>query len=50
METQQRALGPWQSAGVSYLSLRIHLKSYIFPLKVAATVLSGSGKSAVGVY
>ena len=31
-----------------YLSLRIRPKScYIFPLKVAATLLSGSGKGAV---
>ena len=40
-------LGSWSSAGVTYLSLRMHLKScHIFPLKVAATLLSGSMKGA----
>ena len=49
LEIQQRASGPRQStAGVSYLSLRIHSKSCcICPLKVVATLLSGSGKGAV---
>ena len=42
LEIQQRASGPGESAaGATYLSLRIHPK-------VAATLLSGSGKSAVG--
>ena len=47
---QQRALGPGESAaGVMCLSIRIHPKSCcIFPLKVAATLLSGSRKGAVG--
>ena len=36
-------------AGTMYLSLRIRPKScYIFPLKVATTLLSDSGKGAVG--
>ena len=50
LELQQRALGPGKSAaGITYLSLRIHSKScYMFPLKVATTLLSGSGKGAVG--
>ena len=43
-EIQQRASGPRESvARVTYLSMRIHPKScHIFPLKVAATLLSGS--------
>ena len=44
--------GPWaqeSAAETTYLSLRICTKScYIFPLKVATTLLSGSGKGAVG--
>ena len=40
--------GPWvqeSTARVMYLSMRIHPKScYIFPIKVAATLLSGSRK------
>ena len=37
------------AAEATYLSLRIHPKSlYISPLKVAATLLSGSGKGAAG--
>ena len=37
------------AAGVTYLSIRIHLKSCcIFPLKVSATLLNGSRKGAVG--
>ena len=41
---QQRASGPGEStAGVTYLSVRMHGKSCcIFPLKVAAILLSGS--------
>ena len=36
------------TAGVTYLSMRIHTKSYcIFPLKVSATLLNGSRKGAV---
>ena len=47
---QQRASGQKESAaGVRYLFMRIHPKScHIFPLKVAATLLSGSKKGAVG--
>ena len=50
MEIQQKALGPGESAaGATYLSLRVHPKTcLIFLLKVAATLLSGSGKGAVG--
>ena len=41
----------FSTARFTYLSLRIHPKSYcIFPLKVAATLLSGSGKGTVGAY
>ena len=37
------------TAGVTYLSMRIHPKSCcIFPLKVSATLLNGSRKDAVG--
>ena len=37
------------AAGVTYLSMRIHLKNCcIFPLKVSATLLNGSRKGAVG--
>ena len=37
------------AAGVTYLSMRIHLKSCgIFPLKLSATLLIGSRKGAVG--
>ena len=36
-------------AGVTYLSMRIHPKGCcIFPLKVSATLLSGSSKGANG--
>ena len=47
---QQRVSGPGEStAGVTYLSMRMHPKSYcIFLLKVVATVLTGSRKGAVG--
>ena len=50
LEIQQRASGPEKStAGAKYLSLRIHPKScHIFPLKFATTLLSSSGKGAVG--
>ena len=46
LEIQQRALGPVESdVGVTYLSMRIHLKSYpIFPLKFSATLLNGYGR------
>ena len=49
---QQRALGPGEkAAGVMYLSLGIHPKScHMFSLKVAATLLSGSRKDAIGAY
>ena len=38
------------TAGVTYLSMRIHLKSCRIrvPLKVSATLLNGSRKGAVG--
>ena len=37
------------TAGVTYLSMRIHPKScHTFPLKVSATSLNGSRKEAVG--
>ena len=37
------------AAGVTYLSMRIHLKScHISPLKLSATLLIGSRKGAVG--
>ena len=37
------------TAGVTYLSMRIHPKScHIFPLKVSATLLNGSRKGTVG--
>ena len=37
------------AGGVTYLSMRIHLKSCpIFPLKVSATLLNGSRKGVVG--
>ena len=47
---QQRSLGLGEStAGVTYLSMKIHQKSCcILPLKVAATLLSGSRKGSVG--
>ena len=47
---QQRALSPDESAaGVTYISMRIQAKICgIFPLKVAATLLSGSKLGAVG--
>ena len=50
LEIQQRALGPGEStAGVTYLSVRIYMKScHIFPKNVAATLLSGSRNGAVG--
>ena len=46
---QQSALGLGESAaGVMYLYMRIHPRScYIFPLKVATTLLSGSTKGTV---
>ena len=49
---QQTCSSPGDSAaGVTYLSMRIHLKSsYIFPLKVATTLLCSSRKGTVGVY
>ena len=48
LEIQQRASAQGKStAGAMYLSVRIHPKSF-FPLKVAATSLSGSGKGTVG--
>ena len=49
LEIQQKASGPGEStARAMYLSLRIHPKRRcIFPLKIAATLLSGSGKGAV---
>ena len=38
-----------RAPGVTYLSMRIHLKNCrIFPLKVSATLLNGSRKGAVG--
>ena len=47
---QQRGSDPGHSAdGVTYLSIKIHPKSCcIFPLKVAATLLNGLRKGAVG--
>ena len=47
---KQKALGPREStAGVTNLSVRIHPKScHISPLKVTATLLSGSRKGAIG--
>ena len=48
---EQRALNPGVIGviGVTYLSMRIHQKSCcIFPQNVAATLLSGSRKGAVG--
>ena len=47
---QQRASGQGKSAAeVMYLSKRIHPKNYsIFPLEVAATLLSGSRKGTIG--
>ena len=47
---QQRALGPGESAaGDTYVFMRIHPKNCcIFPLKVAAALLSGLRKDAVG--
>ena len=49
-KSQERASSLGKSAaGVTYLSMRIHPKGcHIFPLKVAATLLSGSWKGAVG--
>ena len=49
-KTQNRASGPGEIiVGVTYLSMRINPRScHIFPLKVAATLLSGSRKGAVG--
>ena len=47
-EIQQRALRAGSTAGVAYLSMRIHRKSCrIFSLKVAANLTSGSRKGAV---
>ena len=50
LEIQQRVSGPGErTAGVTYLSMRMHPKSCpIFPLKVAATLLSVSRKGTVG--
>ena len=47
---QQRASSPEEStAGIRYLSMRIPAKSCcIFPLKVAATLLSRSRKDTAG--
>ena len=47
---QQRASDPGKTAaGVTYPSMRIHPKSCcIFPLKITATLLSGSTKGAIG--
>ena len=46
---QQRGSDPGQSTdGVTYLSIKIHPKSCIFPLKVATTLLNGLRKGAVG--
>ena len=47
---QQRTSGPGESAaGITYLSMRIHPKSYhILSLKVPATLLSGSRKGQIG--
>ena len=48
LEIQQKTLGPGEHSWDD-IPLRIRPKScYIFPLKVAATLLSGSGKGAVG--
>ena len=49
-KSQQRASSPGESAaGVTFLSMRIQSKNFcIFPKKVAATLLSGSEKDAVG--
>ena len=46
---QQWVLGSGEStAGVTYLCMRIHPKSFcIFPLKAAATLLTGSRKGTV---
>ena len=48
---QQRASGPGESAaGVTYLSMRIHPKSFcICSLKVATTLLGGLRKGSVVV-
>ena len=50
LEIQERASGPGESAaGVMYLSMRMHPKnSCIFPLKIVATLLSGSRKGVIG--
>ena len=50
LKFQHFSLGPGDNtAGVTYLSMRIHPKTCcIFPLKVAATLLSGSRKGTVG--
>ena len=46
---QQGSCPGESTAGVTYLSMRIHPKSYlIFPQKVTASLLSGSRKCAVG--
>ena len=47
---QHRVSAPGKStAGVTYLSMSIHLKNCpIFPIKVATTLLSGSRKGVVG--
>ena len=46
---QQRASDLGESAArATYLSLRIDPSFRISPLKVAATLLNGSGKGAVG--
>ena len=50
LEIQQRALGLQErTVGVMYDFMRIQPKRFcIFPLKVAATILSGSWKGTVG--
>ena len=49
-EFKHRASGPGEgTAGVRYFCMRIHPKTCCrFPLKVAATLLNGSRKGAVG--
>ena len=49
-KNQQRSSSPGESAaGVTHISMRIHLKSCrIFSSKVAATLLSSSRKGTVG--
>ena len=48
-EIQHRALGPGDStAGVMYLSMRVHQKNLTFPRKVVTTLHIGSRKGATG--